>query len=578
MRNIFHLFTIPILVLAPNFTEPLPVIYGPGKAGPDRTAISCGPSYSLDDVQPMEDGKFIIPLPGWGGYAYPISTVVDSAQFYFNQGLNMYYSYHMKESLASFREAARFDPACPMTYWGQALCMGPYYNNAHRYAKPKSVTQSLQLMNLHSDRGTAKEKKLLEVMNLRYSDDDKDGQREALNQSYALGMKELCALYDQDPDIQVLYVDAMMLIHAWDFWYPDGSPRPWTPELVSICERILKQNPKHPAALHYHIHLTEASFHPEVALADAEILKKQLPGVAHMVHMASHEYERNGVYTEGVRVNFQADQNLILYDSLAKNISLNNHSAHYFAVQAYCAMSAGMYRVGMEAALNCRKNISPDRMSSNSQFLYMMPVMVQVRLGKWQEILKDTAKVDQQWPYASVLSHFARGLAQVYTGHPDLGSRDLEALRQFSSDKLMSVPDIPFNRPSMESGIAENILAAAISFANQKPDEGTHDLKRAIQIEDQLIYSEPKSWLIPSRQFLGAYLLELGKPEQAEKIYREDLYRNPNNGWSLLGLFQSLNQQGKAKDPGLDQSKYLHSFSESEELPAHSVYFVRAKS
>src|SRR5882672_9419442 len=89
-----------------------------------KNSYSCSP-YPDGNTAAADDGKFITVLPGWGDYSYSISTKNDSAQFYFNQGLNMYYSYHWSEANASFREAARFDPGCAIAYWGQALAMGP---------------------------------------------------------------------------------------------------------------------------------------------------------------------------------------------------------------------------------------------------------------------------------------------------------------------------------------------------------------------------------------------------------------------------------------------------------------------
>jgi hypothetical protein len=91
-------------------------------------------------------------------------------------------------------------------------------------------------------------------------------------------------------------------------------------------------------------------------------------------------------------------------------------------------------------------------------------------------------------------------------------------------------------------------------------------------MEDSLIYVEPKDWLIPARQFLGAYLLQLNRPAEAEKIYREDLQWNPGNGWSLLGLYQSLKAQGKQKDTAIYISEYMQSFSAADEIPPGSVY------
>jgi predicted Zn-dependent protease len=50
------------------------------------------------------------------------------------------------------------------------------------------------------------------------------------------------------------------------------------------------------------------------------------------------------------------------------------------------------------------------------------------------------------------------------------------------------------------------------------------------------------------RQALGAVLLQGGRPAEAELVYREDLKRNPGNGWSLFGLAQSLKAQGKTAE------------------------------
>jgi hypothetical protein len=269
---------------------------------PAASIAVCGPLYDSETTAGA-DGKYVVALPGWGHYSYPVSTKVDSSQFYFDQGLSMYYSYHFKEAVASFKESARLDPDNAMAFWGQALSMGPYYNAAHSYTKPAELPAVLKQMNEKQTNATAREKALINAMNSRYSEDPKDLDRPELNQAYALKIKSLITNYPDDQDIKALYIDANMLMHAWDFWQKDGTPKTWTPELVTICQQVLKANPKHPAALHYYIHLTEASRNPEVALGSAETLRDLLPGVAHMVHMSSHSYERSGLYAKGAEVN-----------------------------------------------------------------------------------------------------------------------------------------------------------------------------------------------------------------------------------------------------------------------------------
>ncbi|MBE9462379.1 hypothetical protein ACFP1I_10935 [Dyadobacter subterraneus] len=531
----------------------------------------CGQLPSGNPVK-SESGKFVMPLPGAGQYSYKITSTNDSAQFYFNQGLTMYYSYHMKEALASFMEASRFDPRHPMPYWGQALAMGPYYNAAHSYVLPATVREVIDKMNKAATYGNDSEKALISSMTQRYSDDISDKNRKTLNIAYANAMKKLVAGHKSNADVNALYVDAVMLMHAWDFWNADGSAKPWTQELIALCENILKENPNHPAALHYHIHLTEASRHPEAALPNADKLKNLLPGVAHMVHMSSHEYQRNGMYTKGVQVNDLADKNLLHYDSLAPHLQLNKHSTHYFAVQTYCAMSGGMYKTGMRDALRCRKSVSPGPLQTYDQYMFMLPVLTLVRLGKWEEILKDSVKPDPKWSYASLLSNFSKGLAFVNTGDVIAAKKELEMLQQNSKDPILSKVRIPFNAPTFMAAIAEDILNASILFSEKKFDKAFDSLDKAIKIEDNLVYTEPNDWPIPARQFLGAFLLKTGKFAGAEKVYREDLVINPGNGWSLVGLSNSLKAQRKNGQLAAYKTKYLRAFASSEKIPSASVY------
>jgi tetratricopeptide (TPR) repeat protein len=538
---------------------------------------TCGSSLSAADINSADNGKFIGRLPGWGRYSYRISTGSDSAQVYFDQGLNMYYSYHTKEALASFREAARFDPGCAMAYWGQALAMGPNYNSAHSYAIPENIAEVLELMNkTAAGSASAKESALFKVMNLRYPAADAVQEITKLNLAYAQGMRTLMLVYPQDGDIKALYIDAVMLIHPWDFWNNDGSAKEWTPEIVALCENLLQARPKHPGALHYYIHLTEASRQPERALSNAQLLKDLFPGVAHMVHMSSHVYQRNGLYSLGVDANDQADANLLAYDSLAKNLSLNKHSFHYFAVQAFCGLTGAMYTKGMRDALKCRKSVSAAHENTYAQYLYMMPVFTQVRLGKWNEILKDTVQPDPTWTYAGIIGNFAKGLAYVYTGRQDSAISQLVQLRGSIKDPILKKRRIPFNTSLQGALIAEHILNAVILFDQKRSAEAIKSLNEAIETEDQMIYSEPMDWPVPARQFLGAYLLKQNRPADAEQVYKMDLILNPGNGWSLLGLYQSLIARHKIKTLSGYKSAYLRSFSNAEQIPAASVYIGMA--
>jgi len=544
---------------------------------PDQTsAIGCAPPSGLREIPRDAAGRYAPVFPGWGHYSYKIGTSNDSAQFFFDQGLNLYYSYHLTEALASFKEAARRDPSCVMTYWGQALALGPYYNN-YFYKMPPAVLPVLEQMNRLAAAATGKEKELVEVMGKRYSTDTSDSHRAALNRAYAEGLAGLVRQYPADADIKALYIDAVMLEHTWDFWKNDGTPRSWTPELVAYCDDVLRVSPSHPAALHYQIHLVEASLHPEKALHSADVLQAALPGVPHMVHMSSHMYQRNGLYTKGVDINEKASGLAVGYDSMASHLRLGIGAlTHYNGVGSFCAMNANMYGTGMAAAMRCRSVVvknSGSALGSRTyfQYLYMLPAFVNIRSGKWKETLAASTP-DSSWHYAALLDVFARGMAYVGLKRLDAARSCLDRLRVLSQPPDLALRNLPFNTPLDGARIAEAILAGVICLAEKKYDKAIRWLEEGVAVEDNMIYREPRDWPIPVRHYLGACLLKAGKASAAEKVYRQDLVYNPGNGWTLMGLYQSLTKGNKIKEAKKYRPVYVRAFSKAEEAPPASVY------
>ncbi|MDB5128875.1 MAG: hypothetical protein JWQ85_3107 [Mucilaginibacter sp.] len=535
---------------------------------------TCGAALS-PDITSNKDGKFISIIAGTGHHHYNINTRSDSAQIYFDQGLSFYYSYHFAEALASFKEAARFDPNCTMAWWGQTLALGPYYNN-YNYRMPGVVLIAKMSLQRTNTGASTKESDLANAMVLRYSSDTTNADRAHLDESYAAAMKTLMKKYPLDNDIQALYIDAVMLCHKWDFWNTDGTPKSWTPELVSVCESILKKEPRQPAALHYYIHLTEASRNPAKALPYADVLKDLMPAVAHMVHMPTHSYQRNGLFAKGVFVNEQANSIFQKMDSAAPGLHLSKYNPiHFFAVQSYCAMNAGMYVKGRPLYHRARermKALKPDfKNDPYAQFVYMLPEIALVRLGKWQEILQEPSP-NSQWKYARIMDDFAKGLAHVR-------KRDLSAARQYLSDLQINLADsmlairrMPFNKPKQSGEIAAGILSGEILLSEGKTAEAINAFKNAVSAEDQLTYREPQEWFIPARQYLGACLLKINRARDAELVYRDDLVYNPGNGWSQLGMHISLKAQKKLKEARKYKTLYQQAFAAGDVKPIESAF------
>ena len=541
----------------------------------NKTIIQCTPDWNFLDEDSLAKGIGV--LPGWGNYRWKISTKNDSAQFYFNQGINMYYAFHVIEAMASFKKAQQFDSNNAMIYWGQALAYGPNINDYAYAATPEAFAAAQKALSLKTS-CTAKEKELIEAMAVRYSSDSTIS-RVSLNQQYADAMKKSYGLFMNDGDISTLYADALMLQHPWDYWKHNGDAEPWTAAILAVLEGVLKKHPAHPGANHYYIHSVEASGNPQRALPSADRLGKLMPGVAHMIHMPSHIYIRSGNYKQGSIVNEMSvagyKNYLALYPDVQNNAPL--YLIHNLHMQTACAMMRANYSYSNNSAIECSKSFDtsflsmPAPFGTYMQYLYLTPIFNNVRFGKWDAIL-NTAPPQQNHIYASVLWHWARGMAFVGKNKTTEAAAELKIIIQEMKAPDMLVVMQPFNAPADAAKVAEKILAGAIALKEKDFTKAIQLLNEAVVNEDALIYNEPKDWLIPAREYLGDALLKSGNAVKAAIIFKEDLKENPHNHWALYGLYQALKQQKKTGEAFNIKKQFDKEFAEADILMGNVVF------
>ena len=112
--------------------------------------------------------------------------------------------------------------------------------------------------------------------------------------------------------------------------------------------------------------------------------------------------------------------------------------------------------------------------------------------------------------------------------------------------------------------VAILVAQARIADAEHSNDQAIALLTQAVAKEDRLAYAEPADWFFPVRHLLAAALLQAGKPAEAEAVYREDLRRNPENGWALCGLAQSLKAQKRDADAQSVQQRFATAWKDAD--------------
>lgn len=152
----------------------------------NKFIVQCSPDWNHLNSDSLANGITI--LKGWGNYQWPISSKSDSARLYFQQGINMYYSFHIIEAMASFKKAEKFDDANAMIYWAQALAYGPNINDFAYSSTPEAFTAAQKAVSLSAN-CTQKEKALIQAMSVRYTSDSTVS-RASLNQLYTNEMEK----------------------------------------------------------------------------------------------------------------------------------------------------------------------------------------------------------------------------------------------------------------------------------------------------------------------------------------------------------------------------------------------------
>lgn len=540
-----------------------------------KQILQCSPDWSNINEDSLATGIGV--LPGWGNYQWRISSASDSARFYFNQGINLYYSFHIIEAMASFKKAQLFDDNNAMIYWAQALAYGPNINDFAYAATPEAYAAAQKAISLKTG-CNAKEKALIDAMSVRYTADSSTS-RESLNQLYADKMKNAYEAFKRDADIAALYADALMLQHPWDYWKHNGEAQPWTSAIIQVLEGILKIYPQHPGANHYYIHSVEASPNPSRAIASADRLGKLMPGVAHMIHMPSHIYIRSGNYKKGVQVNELSVKGYKLYLGLYPEVQSNAplYLFHNLHMQTACAMMRASYAYSNKSANECSYSFDttflslPQPMGNFIQYVYMTNFLNNVRFGKWDSILNATA-IEERHTYANVLWHWARGMAFAGRDKTNDAANELQLMQKKMKHPDMFIAMEPFNSPDAGARVAEKILEGTIAVKQKKHSDAIAFFEQAVNNEAAMIYNEPRDWLLPARHYLGNALLLAGDYKKAEVVFREDLKENPDNHWGLMGLLTALQQQHKSAQAQVIKVKYSKAVEGCDIGKGHIVF------
>ena len=521
--------------------------------------LSCSETSQEDLIKKAEAPL----LDGMGIHTHKVTTN-KASQKYFNQGLILSFAFNHAESIRSFKAAQRLDPNCAMCYWGEALSRGPNINVTSdgkvvmspqdRKDAFKAIEKAKELMSSVS----AKEQDYILALSSRYNGEI-GTDRSDLDINYALAMEALSQKYPDDMDAASLFAESLMNTMPWNYWAEDGNPKPDTIKVITSLENVLEKSPDHPLAIHLYIHAVEASSTPERAEAAADRLGALVPGAGHLVHMPAHIYWRVGRYNDASEANIKAA--LADEDYIAQCNAQGFYPALYYPHNIHFLWAAstmeGRSSLSIESALKVAKYVGPEQIRQFPvvEFFHTVPLLSYVRFGKWEEILSYSTPAPE-FKYSLGIYHYARGIALSTLGRKEDALKELSYIKPLKDTQEISNL-VKAGQPSRKLlEIAENPLQGQIDFMEGDFEASINNFKKAVALQDDLPYTEPPFWYYPTRQSLGRVLIEAGKFEEAEAVFKKDLEGYPRNGWSMFGLYKVLEIQGKTEEAKQYKDKF----------------------
>lgn len=521
--------------------------------------ISC--SKNTDKQAPLFDNL--------GTLDFPITTNSELAQKYFNQGVILAYGFNHEEAFRSFEEAARLDTNCAMAYWGMAYVIGPNINLPMDAGVVATAYEAVERAMSLLDDETQREKDYVIALSKRYTNEELED-RTHLDKAYSDAMRELVSKYPNDLDAATMFAESIMDLHPWDYWLKDGTPQPWTLEILTSLEGVIERNTDHHGSNHLYIHAIEASKNPERGNASADKLRFLAPGAGHLVHMPAHIYIRTGQYHEGSLANQRAvksDEEYINQCNQQGFYPLAYYPHNYHFLWATATLE-GDSKTAIDAALKTSQ-LPPDSLINlcgykTLQHFVVIPLYAYVTFGKWDEILNyEKPKKLQLYPLG--VWHYARGMAFIANGDLGKAEKELAELEQLRFNKKVEDLSIwGINSAGTLIKIAYEVLSGELAAKKKDYATAISHLKSAVELENTLRYDEPPTWFYPCRLNLGAVLIESGRYEEAQKVFEENLSNLPENGWALYGLHQALLKLNENNEAAEVQKRFKEAWKYSD--------------
>jgi hypothetical protein len=464
------------------------------------------------------------------GTAHLTTSCSADLQPQFDRAVAMLHSFFFPETVKAFTAIAAADPSCAMAYWGIAMSQRP---------NPLVPPFSKELLQAGWDAikkaraanaPTPRERDWIEAVAQFYEDYDTVDQK-TRTARYERAMSNLHERYPDDTEIAVFY--ALALNEAVDL-----TDKSYYRQLkaAAILEPLAQAFPDHPGIAHLIIHSYDYAPIAARGLPAARRYAALAPSAPHALHMPSHIFSTLGMWREAIAADLASDAATKAYAARsASATSTAANPARYhsldFLMNAYLQLGQDKKAKAIIDERNTVAQLPGDyRLSGHTAFA-AIPVRYAIERGDWEEAaaLPVAASV---YPQAEAVAWFGRALGAARSDDPVGARRDVGELARLRTKLVATNDEYWVTQLDIYTQAAE----AWIALAEHRPRRAVISLRAAADREDHTEKNVAmENRLSPMRELLGELLLELGKPDEAQREFDASLQTVPNRYRSLAG-------------------------------------------
>ena len=499
--------------------------------------------------------------PGATGITgFSVSSKNPQARAFFQQGVGQLHAFAFYEAERSFREVLRLDADCAMGHWGMAM--------ANRFNE-KRARELLARATAGKSGADAREVLWIDAFQAFFAEKpDETARRKALVKA----LERIVLDYPEDLEARV-----WLVLQLWENG-SHGIPTESVVALDSLLSEVLRKAPMHPGAHHLRIHIWNQQ-DDKRALGSAALCGQSAPGMAHMWHMPGHTFSRLQRFADAAwhqEAAARTDHAWILQRQLLPD-QIHNY-AHNSDWLVETLGFTGQTARAIEIAQNMIElpRLAPktavigrfrplEEKSSNAMGTRRLTELL-LTFELWDEAIRlaGTPYLEKQTDPVReaarqrllAAAHLAKG-DQAKTRNAQASLE--KALSQALTERVEAADEA--ERKAAESGKSGADLAKAAQEVLQQRKLGVESCRshlaetRAVAALARKDTAEAEMQLKLATQLTGSrkalLLAALGKHEEAVKLARETVQKEPGRLYPSAVLVETLWKQGKADEAKL---------------------------